>query len=286
MNKQVTFNNKQQEAADKEELHYSTTKEMTLNWLGVFLIVLFSILSFGIYLIPCTIQGVWILPNSGYNVRSFTNTSTPGSAYPLTETTNQELTGAIPTKIDQQQQIVLLRTVNPTVGHLQGYVQHQPLVTLNTNDTITINFDLALAALTALSTNVAIFSQYRQDVQETRILPMVNYLPLRAPDLSVKRQPLALAIKQPSRANPSVLFITREGMELMSTFLNQLYSRILHNNFSTPTHPGSHLIEGPMVQLSSRSIAQYKSPRELVQEAQELLCREASTQLAANPYNV
>jgi hypothetical protein len=298
MKKQVALNEKPQitefcseEVANNKGWRY-IPRERTLNWLGVFLIVLFSILSFGIYLIPCAIQGVWILPNSCYSKPKLNFAKAQGSAYLHKETANQGLTEANTTNIDQQQQIVPLQTVNPTVGPLQDYVQHQPLVTLNTNGTITINTDLALAALAALSTNVAIFSQHRQPEQETRILPLENYLALLAPVLSMNPQTLALAIEQPSSANPSVLFITRESMKLMSTFLNQLYSstllnqlysRILHNNFITPTHLGSHLIEGQMVQLSSRSIAQYESPSELRQEAHELLWEEGSTPPAVQP---
>ena len=84
-------------------------------------------------------------------------------------------------------------------------------------------------------------------------------------DLALQTQGARLIEQQSSASSSVVLIITREGMEHMATLLKQLYSRTLHNNFSTPTHPDRHLIYVQMVQLLRHSIP-LKSQNGLGQE--------------------
>ena len=74
MRKQINFSTEPQNkgfglgsGAIADTKGYYPPGERTLNWLGVFLIVLFSILSFGAYLIACAIRGSWLLPQYGFD---------------------------------------------------------------------------------------------------------------------------------------------------------------------------------------------------------------------------
>ena len=110
MTKHVAFNDKPQTKEfylGSEELAHKKGWSRTLNWLGVFLIVLFSILSFGTYLIACAIRGKWLLPKSGYSKPKYNLAKAPGSAYPHNANKRPKTTEASTTNNDLQvEQIV------------------------------------------------------------------------------------------------------------------------------------------------------------------------------------
>ncbi|MEC7030262.1 MAG: hypothetical protein VXW87_01150 [Pseudomonadota bacterium] len=62
---------------DSAEIQYKQGKDYkpsppTLNWLGIFFIVLFSVLSLGIFLIVCAVYETWLLPKFCFNIPSRT----------------------------------------------------------------------------------------------------------------------------------------------------------------------------------------------------------------------